>query len=319
MLLGALAWVLASSPAPGQPSLDVRWDGPAACVDEARFSALVVELSRAPADPITLASERIAGDQWRVLVGFEGDTRTIVGADCSILTEAAALIVAVRVDPVQTVSTVRLEPDAEVVPEPEPEPEAEAVLEPEAVPEAEAVLEPEAVPEPAVPRVPWRPTAVAGVAGSLGTLPRGGASFRADVGARRGGLELGAGAIATVGPRSTDASSTSFRMFSGLAQACGVLDAGPVEVPLCGRFEVGVLQGRPQGLTQPNDRNALWVAPGVRAALARRTGRLAPEGFLELSSPLLRHRFEATGVGGVHRLPPAVVRLGFALRWRGAS
>lgn len=165
------------------------------------------------------------------------------------------------------------------------------------------------------------PTALVGVAGSLGTLPRGGVGLRADAGLRRNALELGVGVVATLGPASAARESvrSTFRLFSGLAQACWLLRSGAVEAPLCGRAEVGVLQARPSGLSRPNDRDALWLAPAIRAGIAPARGRFAPEGFLEVAAPMLRHRFEVADprVGVLHHLPPVVLRLGIALRWRG--
>lgn len=321
MFLGtvALALALQPSPTPSPSSVEVAWRGPPGCVDVARFQGLVLELSGMPGAAVGLTASSDAGKIWHVEVEFDGVTRVLAGGDCRILTEAAALVVAVRVDPVRTVTVMRprlteAEPTAA-------EPVARDPVARDPVAPTRGRAQPRLPPAEPVrasrPRVPWSPTVVAGVAASFGTLPREGASLRLDAGVRRDVLELDVGAIATLGPRSDDAADGSFRLFGGQGQACAVLFAAPVEVPLCGRLELGVLQARPQGLSRPKNINALWVAPAVRAAVARRKGRFAPEGFLELALPLQRHRFEADGVGQVHRLPSVVVRLGLALRWKG--
>lgn len=317
MLFGLLALAIQASPP--QPSADVHWVGPAQCVDEVELGALVVELAGVPPSPITLSVTGPAEAAWRVEVTYEDTQRVVESEDCALLTEAVALIVAVRIDPIRTAVRVQPRPTPEPAPRPTPEPASAA----------EPLSEPKPEPSPApMSRSPERarpkpqrllPTAVIGAAGSLGTLPRGGVALRADVGLRRNALEVDIGALVTLGPesRATQGVASSFRLFGGLAQACWVLESGAVEAPLCGRAEVGVLQGRPRGLERPNNVDALWVAPALRAGLAPSRGRFAPEGFLEVAAPLLRHRFEAVGVGRLHRLPPVVLRLGIALRWRG--
>ncbi len=321
MLFGLLALALHASPA--QSSAEVRWVGPAACVDPSELEAQIVELAGVLPSPIVLSVSGTAATQWRVEVGYEDTLRVVESNDCALLTQAVALIVAVRIDPLRTAAHVEPIPEPEPEPELIPEPEPERSPEPE--PEPKPKPEPEPEPEPAQPQrdrrkpVSLTPTAVLGVAGSLGTLPRGGVALRADFGLRRDALEVDIGAVATLGPesRAQQGVASSFRLFAGLAQACWVLESGAVEVPLCGRAELGVLQGRPRGLQSPNDANALWLAPALRASIAPTRGRFAPEGFLEVAAPVLRHRFEVVDVGVFHRLPPVVLRVGIALRWRG--
>ncbi len=311
MILGLLA--LALHGAPAQPPVDIRWEGPAACIDEVELARQVVELAGEPTQPIGLeASSSAAG--WTIDVTYGDTVRTVEAEDCGVLTEAVALIIAVRIDAVRTATKV--EPEVEDEPEPPPKPEPLPVVAPEPVGEPEPPSRSPARPE-------LQPTVVLGVGGSLGTLPRAGVSLRADAGVRRRALEVDVGVAVALGPRSTprEGVDAAFRLFAGLAQACWVLESGSVQAPLCGRAEVGVLQARPRGLERPNDQDALWLAPALRAGLAPSRGRFAPEGFVEVASPILRHRFEVAdpSVGVLHRLPPVVVRLGIALRWRGPA
>lgn len=323
MFVGLL--VLALQATPTSHSADVRWVGPAQCVDEVELGALVVELAGVSPSPITLSVTGAAPAAWRVEVTYEDTTRVVESDDCALLTEVVALIVAVRIDPIRTAVGVGVGVEPATQPEPEPEPTPALEPAPEFAPTPEPEPEPSPIP---MSRGPERarpqarrllPSAVIGAAGSLGTLPRGGVAFRADVGLRRNAFELDIGALATLGPesRAINGVASTFRLFGGLAQACWVLESGTVEVPLCGRAEVGVLTGRPRGLENPKNVNALWVAPALRAGLGPSRGRFAPEGFLEVAAPLQRHRFEVEGVGRLHRLPPVVLRLGIALRWRG--
>lgn len=318
MPFGLLALVLQGAPA--QPPVDVRWVGSPACIDERDLVTQVVELAGPPASPIELEATSVA-QGWQVTVRYDDTVRVVEAADCAVLTEAVALIVAVRVDAIATASSV--EPKREPAPEPLPDPPPGPPPPPDPVPAPAPAVEPEPEP-PAPPRkqaAPVRATALLGVGGDLGTLPRGGVALRADVGMRWRALEVDLGGLATLGPPSPPRRGveSAFRLFGGLAQACWVLESGAVAAPLCARTEVGVLQASPRGLSSPRDVNALWVAPGVRAGLAPRRWRFAPEGFVEVAAPLQQHSFEVgdTGVGELHRLPPVVVRLGLALRWKG--
>ena len=311
MLFGWLALVLHGAPA--QAPVEVQWTGEPACIDVPALKAQIVELAGQPKSAIGLEAAGVESG-WSVRVTYDGAERTVESPDCAVLTEAVALIVAVRVDAVRT--AVAIEPEPAPVSEPEP------IIEPPRPPPREVTV-PAPPPEDAPPRArpPTQPTLMVGVGGDLGTLPRGGATLRLDAGIRRGGLEVDAGAVATLGPPSSPRQGvqSTFRVFAGLAQACWRLESARVEVPLCGRAELGVIQARPTGLTRPNDRDGLWVAPGLRGAAAPIRGRFAPEGFLEVAAPLQRHRFEVAedSIGVLHRLPPAVLRVGLALRWRG--
>lgn len=315
MLFGLLALALLGAPA--QAPVEIRWDGEPQCIDEPALKAQIVELSGQPKSEIAL-SVVAAESGWQVRVTYEAVERVVEASDCAVLTDAVALIVAVRVDAVRTAVSIESEPE----PQPSPEPVPPPSIEPASPPGREVVAAPPP-PEREPERAPLRttPTLMFGVAGDLGSLPRGGAALRLDAGIRRGGVEVDAGAVATLGPPSVtrDGVRSAFRVFAGLVQACWRLESTRVEVPLCGRAELGVVQARPEGLTRPSERDVLWVAPGVRAAVAPTRGRFAPEGFVEVAAPLRRHVFEVgeTSVGVLHRLPPAVLRVGIALRWRG--
>lgn len=314
MLFGLLALALLGAPA--QAPVEIRWEGEPQCIDEPALKAQVVELAGQPNSEIALSVVAVEAG-WQVRVTYDAVERIVEASDCAVLTDAVALIVAVRVDAVRT--AVSIDPEPKPPPEPAPPPPR---VEPVSPPPREVVdTPPPPAREPERLRPRTTPTLMVGVGGDLGSLPRGGAALRLDAGIRRGGLEVDAGAVATLGPPSAtrEGVRSAFRVFAGLAQACWRLESTRVEVPLCGRAELGVVQARPVGLTRPNDRDGLWVAPGARAAVAPIRGRFAPEGFLEVVAPLRQHVFEVAeeSVGVLHRLPPAVLRVGIALRWRG--
>ena len=310
-------------------SPNVVWTSTPACIEPERLDVVIDELAGGRRDAVELGATAMARGRWRVTVGYAGESRTIEGSDCATLTDAAALIVAVRIDAIAVASRVEIQrPSKSSKPQRDRESSRVAPVTP-AEPPAEAVAgasssvavptmrtpSPERAPRPA-----WRPTASLGVAGAFGSLPRGGASFEAGAGARRGRLQLGAGAVATFGPSSrTLAEGVSMRMWlvAGMVEACGVLDAGTLSVPLCGRTEVGLVRAVPSGLTRPNEVTATWLAPGGSIGLAPRRWRWRPEAFAAVVSPVLQHRFVAEETGQLHRLPPVVVRLGVRLRWGG--
>lgn len=324
MLFASVALTLGVMVPPAESAVDLRWRGTPGCVDEAAVSSSVLDLAGPTSGPVWLGATQGEDGTWAVSVEYADVTRTVESNDCEVLTDAVGLIVAIRTDAVQVAAA--LQPEPPVPPQPIPvqpaDPLPESTVEPLAPPTPPpARTDPELPAEPEVQaRVPITATAQIGAGGSLGSLPRGGATLRADAGLRRRAVELGVGALGTLGPPTRrQGVQGSFRVFAGLLQACWVVSSRAVEAPLCARTEVGVMQGRSEGLANPSDRNGLWLAPGARLGVAPARGRFAPEGFLEVVAPLQRHRFVFDGDVTLHRLPAAVVRLGLALRWRGVG
>ena len=347
--LAALASASLAS-APAEPT--IRWDGVPACVDAAHVSGRVGSLvgeDATVAGSLVLAAEP-RGEAWRVslalepLDGEEPFRRTLEGRDCTTLTEAVALVVAVHLDAVASAGGLEREetrrhgPGVPPVEVPRDAPD-------EGVPrEASDARDPALAGEgsPSVRAVGSRddrasrprPRALAGfgVAGEVGVQPRAGAAFElaGGVGWPRVRVELGA--LASVGP---DAASERlagvggrFRLFTGLVRGCGVPGREQLELPLCGGLELGDLRAAGTGLRRPDTVDAPWVAvvasarpqwiPRLRSASVSNAARarLALGVLLDLVVPLRRHRFATPEAGLVHAVDPVAVRLGLRVELR---
>lgn len=325
MLFGSLA-VAALSWGPTTP--DVRWTTEAACVQVERLPDLIADFGPGmPSETIVLGATQFEED-WLVDVEFGDVSRTVQGHDCGVLTEAVALIVAVRVDAVVTSQVV-----AKRQAEPSPEPLPLELTPPEPIPVVSEPVSTDVSGDAANAQVRELPSSedvsvkgrmsVGGTmalraAGDLGTLPRGGATLAISGGVRWGHARVELGALTTLGPdvrRSALGVRGVFRVFSGLARGCWVLDTPSAQIPLCAAIEAGVLQGRARGLSAPNDIDALWLAPGLSTSVGRKRGVVRPAGFLEVAVPMFRHEFLSPDVGTLHQLPVAVIRAGLELRF----
>lgn len=324
--IAALASVLASAPA----ELPIRWDGPPACVDAAgvgtRITALVGPTTPLPAVALVLGAEPWARG-WRVTLALEPSgagqalRRTLEGRDCTTLTEAVALVVAVHLDAVAVAGVIMTEP---LVEPPAPtRPTEPAIPEPgpRTVERATPVSAPVALAVPRSPRARPRALASIAVAGELGVLPRGAAAFElaGGVGWSRARLELGAAASVGPGVASERLPTVGgrFGLLTGVLRGCGVAGRSRMELPLCGGLELGDLRATGTGLQRPATVNAPWVA-AVASARPQWAPwpRLAVGALLDLVVPLRRHRFTAPEAGLVHAVDPVAVRLGLRVELR---
>lgn len=329
MLLPLLLALVGGAGFAGQPidaaSPEVVWTTPRACVDEGEFRRQLGALVAEPTDEtVQLGATNTDGGRWTVVVEFRGVRRVLSSDDCRVLEAAAALVVAVRIDAVATAGAIgsaeiqrpsEPRPQEPVPEEPQPDPK------PQAPPEESArVPPPEPLASRSSPIPPPKFAAGLGGGGDVGSLPRGGVALLADAGVRWPRASVAAGFVGVVGPASRANAvgvRGAFRTWSGVARGCGVLSIGSWEAPLCGGFELGVMQAFPRGLTAGRDVNALWLAPTAGVRLQRWFGRLAPAFFVDLALPLRRHQFETADAGTLHSLPPLVVRAGVAIRFRG--
>ncbi len=299
----------------------MTWVSEPACIDVDEVQRVVEELVPGASVPAVTVGATHQADEWQISIVLGQTSREIRGADCELLTEATALIIAVRIDAVAAAEV--LEPATVQRPTPLQPPTAQTVVLPR-------TAEPEPAPEPGPsPRTPSprparrRPIGVGGVGvgGELGALPRGAVALSASGGIRwpRARVELGGGA--SFGPRATASRASNvtaaFRLIAGVARGCAVVAAGAFELPLCGGVEVGVLSARPRGLEQPRSVDALWLAPTLGLRVQRWWARrVAPGLFVDVATPLLRHNFGTGDAGSLHTLPAVVVRGGLELRLR---
>ncbi|NVB42304.1 hypothetical protein G6O69_31060 [Pseudenhygromyxa sp. WMMC2535] len=368
-VVALLATLLAPPEQPAEPlapavqrprRLQLEWQGPPACpsIDEVRerLDARLPELD-APLLPGQLPLEVHAqlvaapsNDEFELELslvrGRESHARVIRASSCSLLTDAAVLVIAVTLDPVATALNLPAKTEAPTspsVPEPEPEPEpgpGPALGPPEPAPQRPTEREPPPAPDldldldldpPTRPRSaePGRARGLEarGLQLAARVLPSGGYgptnTAYASIG---GGLAvLGerwrAGADARwVVPRSvtrSDGVGGSFDAWLLGALGCFVPGRRHIELPLCAGLEAGQLRAR--GLdTLPVATRA--TIPHVALRLSQGITWVPLEhlafGFdLELAAPLTRGEFVVDDLL-VQRVPPLTVRgiLGVELR-----
>jgi hypothetical protein len=331
----ALAVLLATLPAmaDGSPPVILTWSGPDACPSGQRVVARVEELlSRAkrPGAPL-VAEARITAERagYRLDVsaqhGEDRLRRTVHAGACDELADAAALILALWIDP-------------ELLGEPQesegaPEPATPGSAPPPAGAERdrnEATVELRrartAFPVPADPssqRLDWR--VIAGPVVDYGSLPTLAPGL--EVG---GGVEVGRLA-ATLSSQwfpysqrqiadesaGQPAKGGTFGLLTGMARLCyQPLERFPVAG--CGAGELGALFARGYGTLEKEPRTTVWAAlgPGFEVRLPIE-GNLFLRGAGDVLFALRRPNFRLDNVGLVHE-PQAVslrLALGILLRF----
>lgn len=324
----------------------LRWDAPASCPSAVQLQASVERnLGRALDDRDAAALRVDAGahpradGRWALrlrLTTHEPDgasttvERALVTDSCSLLADAAALIVTVAIDPERGMALAAAGPT--VADTSEPTPPAAVPVPPVAALPAAAASPTAAAPAPATAREPpgapappppvrkdrlrWTLAAAAGL--EVGALPRptAGVLVRTGLLAPRLRAELGFAHFFEQEVRSsgTDAGG-AMRLTAGQLWVCPRLFAGPVELPLCAGLELGAMRGRGVGLRDPGIDRVPWVAVLAAArVLWAPVRRLALVADVGLAVPLGRVRFVFDDVAGdVHRAAPVGFRGGLGL------
>ena len=319
----ALASVLATGPEAGG-ELDLRWEAPAGCPDEARVRARVEGLLGRPLGPgpaVLEARARIEHDRdWELrLTTTTADgsrTRPFHAGSCAVLADTAILAIAMAIDP--TVASRALEPAPEPEPEPEPAPEPAPEPEPEPEPEPDPATGETPAPKrtpapPTTTRSPLRGAVRFGAAGAIGLLPRIGPSLT--------------GATALLLPRAraelhfdhffsqreVDAADRGgeVRLWTLGLRGCWVPRVRVVlEFPLCGGAQIGPMHGRGVGsLDRQDETRLLYVAANAAANLMYVPTRHLAVGIgLEMIVPITRPGFVLDDLGLVYRAGPIAGR-----------
>ncbi len=312
MLVTGLLLALATSPA---PAVDLRWDAPAGCPPQAELerqvSALLAGHTQTASDPPRVAFQiQRRGPRWLLHGEINGahasGRRDLEAATCSELVEAAALIVAIAVDP----SFVPGRP-ASVPPAPppaEPEPTAPTPGEPQVpqVPTAPAspslALEPRLEPdeqttEPtAAPPPSRRPALLLGLSAGLGlgALPAPAGLLRLVLGLQ--GRRWSAAVVhdfwlprdTLLAPATPGAPTYGgrFWLWSAGLRGCAIAPLGRIiAVPVCATVAVGVHSGEGIGaVTRSQPRTSPWLGLAVGPGLQL---RVSPRVRLTLAGELL--------------------------------
>ena len=285
----------------------------------AEIDRLLGENGARPPRPLEVTAAVTADDAGGLRVHLEiaaeggARTRDLQAASCDALADAAAVIVALTIDP----AAVAAAPPA---PSPVPAPPAPS---PAPAPPDPAPLPVPAGPAPAAPpspRVVPRFHLEAWALADAGSLP--GVSFAAGgvaalgLGAFR--VELGAGAFparAQVVARpaaSGAAAGGDVSLIAGSAGLCyDVLPSVRFDLAPCAAFEIGRMHASGFGVSNPGAGDALWTAARAGARFAYwPVSRAAVVVRVEGVVPMTRPGFVLENLGSVYRPGPVAGRLG---------
>jgi len=342
------------SPARG---IELRWDAPPACPDEPALRRQIEDILGAPLDaprPRPLSIVAVVRDDtgtrslriFTVTVEGLRERALRYDRDCALLTRAAAVLIAITIDPT---SIGRIDPEMlafldrppdpaapgpvttdRPTPAPEVTPEPAAAAPPPVAPAADPPSSPLPLesPAPVEPepkaRARWRPRGAARVAGGLGfgDLPAagGGLGAAAALVFRHLRLELTAELWPVRQARiaATD-SGADFLLWTVGPRVCGVVHPHRlVELPLCAGVEAGQVRVANVRLQNGRDNRVGWFAVVLAPSLAVvPLRRLAVWFSPELIVPTTRPTFVVEDRGALHRPGPVAVRfmLGVELRF----
>lgn len=310
-------------------AVEVAWQAEGTCA-QARFETELRRLLDAsPAGVRVQVTVASAQGGWVLEADFEGGdglqgTRRFEASTCETVSDAAALAIALAVDP-----TVLEQLEEPMEPDEPDEPEA-----PVAIPEPEAVAPPaagtpptserEAPAPPASPTPPRRLWGALSLRGSVdaGALPGpgGGVSLGATLGVDVLRVEVVGGyRFATSTDSTRDPSiSAEFTAWSIGARALWAPSVGPVEFPLGAGIEAGQIAGEGVGLPGLRREARVWVAPeaiaGVHWWFSPHVAVLARA---VLGVPLYRPSFSVEGLETLHQVGAVQIRgvFGFEARF----
>lgn len=347
-LRAAVAWAfmapaVAAAQDPSGGGVEFEWDAPAGqCPTQGEVVSTLERLLGGPVAAqgtgrlAVIARVRQEQGEWDLRLWTVSDAstsqRSMRGADCDVLAEAAALLAALAIDPAvlgradasdearQEVQRVLQEPEPEPAPTPKPTPRPE--------PEPEAATAPP--PSPAVQptrdsQAPgYRPHVdiPVGLGIGFGDLPGIGPTLRTGVGLTWTWARLEADVTYSFVRRArfeNDDRGADVRQVFGALRGCGVIRPGVawLSIPLCGGLEAGAMIGEGVGFSSVSEGTLPWVAAvarfGVRLRLHRYVGlALAVEPFV----PLGRPRFVSEAGTELWRPLPAGIRGWLAIEMR---
>lgn len=334
---------------PGQPRLE--WTAPPECPAADRGAEHLDRFLGGRALPASAQVALASGATGHVAtVTVDGATRTLQASDCETLARAAALVVAVSLDPVAAAKVLGETDEAE------PEAPLPAATEAPAgaldgaptpatpVAASRGVVRPATDDSRAALAAGSRRAGVRGVETATGTEPRAAVARAHWLGASAGpalalvpvltgALRLGyaferkalrvqANATYATPRVVTYPSSTVGGRFQSVAvgvHGCLASTAGRVTVPLCGGLEGGAIFGRGLGVNNPRNPVGGWLgAVAGGSVVFRARPRLALSLGADLIGGLWRHAFHVGALGTLFRVPIVGLRgmAGLELRLR---
>jgi hypothetical protein len=256
--LGAPALTRAAVPA----ELSLTWQAPAGCPTptdvEAQFARLLGGAARTPSGKHIAAQAVVraaAPDRWSLELATVLDQavghRSLAGDSCASVASAAALILALMIDPAAAERAMKPPAPARTAMEPAPT----------------RAPPPEAIVTTTAPREPNERAAVAPYARAfagvvVALLPTPAPAVGLALGARRGRLGAELTGVATEERRALAVGSAGgdFRLLAGGARACGALGGHAVVWQVCLGGELERLSGTGVGVSTMRSRTALMGA-----------------------------------------------------------
>lgn len=294
------------------PSVDLTWQAPAQCPDEAAVNAQIdafLEGSVVPEEEVRADVEVIRErTEWvatlQLSIGGDSEVRELRDPACDLVATASAFVIAAAVAP-----------EFPVRDEAKPYPVSEDQTAPTNVASPQSTADP--VAEPSSRGVRGFARLVAAL--DLGSLARPAVGPRLSAGLDWGRWRLEFPAtLLPAGRASTGSGSVATTLWIVGARGCRAFGTEPVEVPLCVGVEAGRFVARGRGFDDASTARAPWVAPTLDCGL--RWTFLDPFG-LNLAAgvvvPAHRPRFDVEGFGLAHRSNAAAFRaeLGFEVRF----
>ncbi|HWB80635.1 MAG TPA: hypothetical protein VG755_36985 [Nannocystaceae bacterium] len=304
-----LAWAsVAAPPEPEEGTVALQWRAPEGCPDGVRVRDEIRRFVATGAQTGTLdrvdADARVVREGDRYVLELElklpgGAMHKRIEADkCEVLASAAALVMAVMLDPkavVETVEEAKVEP-----PTPEPPPKVE--------------------PKPVTPPPPVdrkrRVQALMRIfgMGSFGAMPRFGGALGGSLGARIGRARVEVVALGEIPQRKLNDTERSagarIDLWTLGVRGCFAPNVNRVEFPLCAGVEAGQLRARGFGLSVARSTAAPWLAfPFGAMVMWAPVPRFAFGGGVDAWVAATRPTFEIDDLGPIHRTQRAGVRI----------
>lgn len=336
-LRAALAGVAPEVPAPPQPPR-LEWLAPPHCPDAARGAEHLARFLGGRTSSAPARVELSSGATGHVAtVTVDGATRTLHADDCETLARAAALVIAVSVDPVAAAAVVLDEGDAEIDAPPAPErPEPELASDTERGPPSQpTALAPDRRARPSSRRADMPPRAEPGAAlvsrhwldasagVALALVPSLTGAVRLGYAFERAALRVQAELVyatpRTITYPGEPAVGGRFQSVALGLRACFAPSGRRVAMPLCAGLEGGPILG--EGVGVPSTRSPVGGFIGALAGAAvhvRVHPRLALLGGADLLVALRRPAFHVDARGTLFTTPSVGLRAfaGLAVRLR---
>ena len=290
-----LAWSFAVAVA---PLAEPHWRAPPECSDVTAF------LAQLDAHGVALDGVEIRGEvtgaantgyrlALEVVQAGVREARSIDARECASLVRAAALVVALGVDPVAEVE--RLGVPIDRVPAPR---NLAAPSVPTSPPRRGHDARRDPSPRPSPPRSRWHGWLSLGGGVERGAVPGVTGGAAAALVARRRGLRLELGG-AWLGPRDAGIDVGGVRVQLGVVtvRGCPELVLPRASVPLCLGVELGAMRGDGRDAPAARTVHALWVAPTASAGVRLGRGAFGVLARAEVAVAAARPAFELRDPG----------------------